>query len=937
MSAWHAPCPRACPARPRCCPARTLAVRPGVAPETFRSQLATQTRGLCWDPRAGARDPACLTMGPLSREAWAQRLGAFRASPSTFMAGADGEDLGRDLLSDLRSEKLSEQTKVSLLALSLEYPAQLWPDVPAAEAAATSLLDILVLLPPRPSALRRPLLLAATTVLASGGVLGPTSGASCRLLPLLLGLATGRDVGRGFGPISEQRPLQATACECLRELESCKPGLLGGFLGLLRSQLGQEGPIQPLSLLLALALRNTLVVQSGSGAGLKGLLMAGVSSTGSGTWDWTLVEEGHAHLQPQAPCWPATEEGACGLAMLEPSPEEVRELRASVAQLLDTSYLLTPVAQAQLLWLLGWALRGLRGQPPALFKPQLVRLLGTAQLTLLHAVLALKAAFGEALFTSQDEALLLRRLTVAAQHPALPLPTHLFYLHCLLSFPENWPLGPEGEEAAPLLLGPQLCRGLMPSLLHDPMVLLSRLHLLCLLCAEDEEEEKGHFQNLQWYLEELLAGLRQRAALDGGPRALATLCFQASYLVASCLARQPMVLTPLIQGLAQLYQARPVLAPHFVELLDRVGPELGEPLRVVLRQEVVSRPGRDEALRWHLQMLAKVAEGDAQSATLSFLQAAAAHCAHWGLQEALLKVCRALLREGGGAGLADLLQALARQLEDPDGRDHARLYYILLAHLAGPKLGVALGPSLAAPALASSLMAENQGFAAGLIVQEALAPIQLSVGPQRASGPLPVLQLQVEALEPIYSLELRFLVEGQLYAPLEPVHVPCLCPGRPAHPLFLPLRPRQPAPARLEVQALYTTPTGLTCHAHLPPLPVNFADLFLPFPQPPEGAQPGFFEGLWDSCLPKGAESRVWCPLGPQGLETLVSRYLEPFVVVARPPTSYHIAIRLPPNSMLLLRLEAPQVDGVPVALRTDDWAVLPLVGDYLRGLSVTE
>ncbi|VTJ51026.1 Hypothetical predicted protein [Marmota monax] len=702
-------------------------------------------------------------MGPLSREAWAQRLGAFRASPSAFMAGADGEDLGRDLLSDLRSEKLSEQTKVSLLALSLEYPAQLWPDVPAAEAAATSLLDILVLLPPRPSALRRPLLLAATTVLASGGVLGPTSGASCRLLPLLLGLATGRDVGRGFGPISEQRPLQATA------------------------------------------------------------------------------------------------------------------------------------------------------------------------------FLALKAAFGEALFTSQDEALLLRRLTLAAQHPALPLPTHLFYLHCLLSFPENWPLGPEGEEAAPLLLVPQLCRGLMPSLLHDPMVLLSRLHLLCLLCAEDEEEEKGPFQNLQWYLEELLDGLRQRAALDGGPRALATLCFQASYLVASCLARQPMVLTPLIQGLAQLYQARPVLAPHFVDFLDRVGPELEEPLRMVLRQEVVSRPGRDEALRWHLQMLAKVAEGDAQSATLSFLQAAAAHCANWGLQEALLKVCRALLREGGGAGLADLLQALARQLEDPDGRDHARLYYILLAHLAGPKLGVALGPSLAAPALASSLMAENQGFAAGLIVQEALAPIQLSVGPQRASGPLPVLQLQVEAREPIYSLELRFLVEGQLYAPLEPVHVPCLCPGRPAHPLFLPLRPRQPAPARLEVQALYTTPTGLTCHAHLPPLPVNFADLFLPFPQPPEGAQPGFFEGLWDSCLPKGAESRVWCPLGPQGLETLVSRHLEPFVVVARPPTSYHIAIRLPPNSMLLLRLEAPQVDGVPVALRTDDWEVLPLVGDYLRGLAVTE
>lgn len=61
-------------------------------------------------------------MGPLSREAWVQRLVAFRASPSAFMAGADGEDLGRDLLSDLRSEKLSEQTKVCLARDPCTWP-----------------------------------------------------------------------------------------------------------------------------------------------------------------------------------------------------------------------------------------------------------------------------------------------------------------------------------------------------------------------------------------------------------------------------------------------------------------------------------------------------------------------------------------------------------------------------------------------------------------------------------------------------------------------------------------------------------------------------------------------------------------------------------------------------------------------------------------------
>ena len=77
------------------------------------------------------------------------------------------------------------------------------------------------------------------------------------------------------------------------------------------------------------------------------------------------------------------------------------------------------------------------------------------------------------------------------------------------------------------------------------MALLARLHLLCLLCVEDEEKEgKGQDRSPRHYLEELLAGLRQRAALDGGPRALATLCFQASYLVAHCLAGQPVVLIP---------------------------------------------------------------------------------------------------------------------------------------------------------------------------------------------------------------------------------------------------------------------------------------------------------------------------------------------------------------------------------------------------------
>lgn len=56
-------------------------------------------------------------------------MGAFRASPSAFMAGPEGEDLGRDLLSDLRSEKLSEQTKVGLCMRPLPWPIRPPPPI----------------------------------------------------------------------------------------------------------------------------------------------------------------------------------------------------------------------------------------------------------------------------------------------------------------------------------------------------------------------------------------------------------------------------------------------------------------------------------------------------------------------------------------------------------------------------------------------------------------------------------------------------------------------------------------------------------------------------------------------------------------------------------------------------------------------------------------
>ncbi|XP_038620548.1 AP-5 complex subunit beta-1 [Tachyglossus aculeatus] len=1058
-------------------------------------------------------------MAPGSGESWAQQLAAFRTSPAAFLAGPKGENLAANLLRDLRSDKLSDQTKASLLALTLEYPAQLWPDRPSAEQAAAALLDALPLLPARASALRRPLLMAVTTVLVAGDALGPGSGASGRLLALLLRLAAGS---------LEQGALRTTACECLWELESCRPGLLAGQLGLLRALQTQANArlLQALSLLYALALRNKLralaraacdwlpedaearpgpcdwMLAGSEGerrqisaraadwsespatrdwlpedarnaprrsdwtlAGSKGerWQISAQAADWSGSpaardWlpedarnaprrsDWTLAEsEGERRqISAQAADWsgspaardwlpqdaragprrsdwtlagsegerrqisaraadwsgsPAARDwlpqdarngprrsdwtlagsegerrqisaqaadwsgssaacdwlpqdaealpGRCdwtpvgGVSDTAPlRPEDAKELRVALAQLLDASYLLTAPAQGVLLGLLSHVVGVVRGQPPALFKPQLVRLLGTAHPCLLHAVLGLKAAFGEALFTGQDEALLLRRLVAAAQHPSLPPPARLFHLHCLLHFPENRPLGPTGEEGTPVLLTPRLAAGLFPSLLQEPPALLARLGLLCLLCLEEPgDREDG--QRTLGYLRGLLAGLRRAAAHPRGPRATATLCFRATCLVARCFSARPALLEELSGGLARLYRARPSLAPHFVDLLDQAGEALAGPLGARLQREAVEGPGGPGALPWHLQILARVAGGHPPGPTLAFLRGAAGPGGGWAREQALLRVGRALLRAGAGgigSGLADLLQELARSLGDPDGRDRARLYYSLLTHLGGPKLGAALGPSPCAPALCSSLAAESAGFAAALTVQEeGRAPLRLSRAEAGDPGPeASRLLLRMEALEPLYALELRFRVLEPHLEPLPAVHVPHLRPGAPSPPLHLALRPRRPYPACLAVSALYATPAGLTCHAVLPPLHVAFADLFLTFALPaPAEARASLFDQLWASCLPEGAESRVWWPVGPAELEGFVAEHLGPFVVVASPPSSFLVAIRLPPASRLLLRVEGAGRTGARVALRTDDWGLLPHAGEYLRGLVV--
>uniref|UniRef100_H9GSG6 AP-5 complex subunit beta-1 n=1 Tax=Anolis carolinensis TaxID=28377 RepID=H9GSG6_ANOCA len=325
--------------------------------------------------------------------------------------------------------------------LLLEFPRLLCPDPKAGQEAAASLVALFARLGPSPAkaSLRRHLLFAAGTVLVATEAFAEACPTSRQYLALLLRLAADLNDQRG-GPA--ERPVRMAACECLRELEAGCPGLLSGRLEALRSfQRREASPAhQGYALLYGAALRNGVLLLAKRGTGSLGGLLAGKEDL----------------------AWGPGEVSAAGLdrLVLLPSPGDLKELKSVVSALLDGSFSLSPAAQSHLLWHLAQAVSVVRTQSPAIFKAQLVRLFGTADVALQHAILQLKALFTDSLFTAER-----RGLPAAA--PGRPA------------------LGSSADEELPVLLTPRTASGLSRALPGHGTV-LARLNLLCLVCVESE-------------------------------------------------------------------------------------------------------------------------------------------------------------------------------------------------------------------------------------------------------------------------------------------------------------------------------------------------------------------------------------------------------------------------------------------------------------------
>ncbi|KAM9299318.1 AP-5 complex subunit beta-1 [Gastrophryne carolinensis] len=918
-------------------------------------------------------------MAERTSASWARTIAAFCSSPKSFLSGTTVESFLDDLLKDLKSDSLNEQTKVLMLNLFLEYPMLLHPDKATGELTAEILMNILQQMSPSGKSItfRCHLLLAIETVLITTDNFNWNCRVAQDFASLLMHLTSDiNDKKQG----SSNRALRVTACECLRELEHCYPGLLSQRLEQFYTLQQQEltSAHQSYTVLYSLALKDAIQILAQKEGPSNGTLKQMLMSNGSFVWSAT---KDMKDLQPG--------EQLC----LLPSTNETKELKSILALLLEDSYLLPAVCQNILFWQIIQIVAMVRTISPVLFKPQLVRLFGTKDISCFHSILQMKAVFTDSLFTAEDEHFLLQRLVGMTQHPLLSTPVKLFYLDCLLHFPENRPLNSNPGENLPVLLTVQMTASLFPNVFNDSSTMLCRQNLLSMVYLESEgyHSERG----IEYLLEHILS--LYSMVNHSAAREITATFFRSVYLFIRYFHFCERHMSNLTETLLELYKSHNFLAPYFINLINEAQNLLEFQswpgvFSKALQSYIVDLPVGKltmESLRWHLKVLSRVAQENTilQTSTVLFLrrvvfQSDLCHKGDWGLGNALLSVCKHVLQHEHVnvvfINLADLLQYLMHHFEDIDIQDHARLYYILLTNVSNEKLCKILNMSpMGGPTKTrslSSIMTESENFSTLLTVHTTqktilqLRPVPEvvsslpSCGEETLSNEYPLeeyhqhLSCHYSSLLALkYHLTFKGDVEAKYnkllcivlqldltdgnYEQISDINIPCLYADRKPPVVTISIVPKEPYPSVLVVNATFSTEDGLTYHTRLEPLHITFPELFVPLSLPPSCPRDGryhLFVRLWHALKPtehNDCEESIFChKMSAQTLQDMVLNHFSKFVV-SRHENEYKIAILLPPKFHILAHTRW-QEDMACFSIRTDHWQLLPYFNSHLLELS---
>ncbi|XP_041946405.1 AP-5 complex subunit beta-1-like isoform X1 [Alosa alosa] len=837
---------------------------------------------------------------------WSQRISAFSLSPSQFLSSITSDSFLAELLRELRDDKASDNTKVLLLSPFLEHPTILCPTVSVGEETALELMSVLAQTPPKAVSLKCNLMVAISTVLICTTCMERQPKVAEDYLDQLF--HTIEDTNDHRGGLSLQ-PIRATSCECLREMEMSYPGLLSQRLETLYQLKQLETTVvhQAYSALYTLTLKNAVFLlcqkEEVANADLKTVLCA---NEGFG---WKAI---HKPLPPAI------------FSQMEEIPQlrtgvDCKELKSIVSSLLEESYLLTPMSQAALLRELVDIVSMVPSLSPALFKSQLLRLFGTAQVELVHATLMMKSAFTDSLFSPDDENFFLKRLVCMAQHPLLNIPEKLFYIDCIRHFPENRPISSQGDESLPVLVTPRLTISLLPTVFNDSSTMLCRLKLMCMVYLEADEGEDS--KGVAYLFDHLMALLK--IVDNHGRREMVVTAFRAVFIFLTYFSQMENLPEVLIQKLSELYSRQCRLAPNLINLCDRIQGCMEDSVWSVkllksLQRLVVDMPPSQLTLQnfsWHLKILkrAAVEKQIPQGSSLYFLLKVLYHSSlcergGWKVGNAILAVCRNLLlhpcvnQASVSAELADLLHHMAGHYDDTDIRDHARFYYTLLTNLSLEKLSGVLVQSQeggqAKVRSLSAIMAETEGLSSHLTIHPTSGPVLQFVRLQHVSFPpvtystedttavenvldhyrsqfsdadfasevtlkykLAYLGETEPLFEKLFSICLSFDLKDSNYEDMCDIHVPCLFRDRKPPEVSLKLKPKQPYPTCFKASAVFSTEDGLTWQTQLPDVKVCFPDIFLPMPVPVGSSssyKENVFDRLWeDICATEADRSAI--------------------------------------------------------------------------------
>ncbi|CAH2319859.1 AP-5 complex subunit beta-1 [Pelobates cultripes] len=923
-------------------------------------------------------------MAERSNTSWVRTVSSFHASPKSFLSNVAPDAFLDELITDLTSETINEQTKVLMLNLFLEFPNHLCPDQSTGEKTTELLLNILkpMLKSGKSVPFRCHLLLAIETVLITTDNFNLTCKVAQEFASMLMHITA--DINdRKQGAVNRQ--LRVTACECLRELENCYPGFLCDRLETLYYMHQQEITYihQSYTILYTVALKNAVQVLARRGGPNNGMLK--VILTSNKYFFWNATEKSRV-LQS------TSGEQA---VLLAPN-SETKEIKSVLALLLEDSYLLSPICQNTLFWQITQIVSMISSVSPVVFKSQLVRLFGTMDISFFHSILQMKAVFTDSLFTSEDEHFLLKRLVGMTQHPLLSTAVKLFYLDCLLHFPENRPLNSNPGENLPVLLTVQMTSSLFPTIFNDYSTMLCRQNLLSMVYLENEG---CHSETGIGFLFEHLMSLYSMVHRNGNCDITSTF-FRAFYLFVRYFNSCEKYMENLIKVLLELYRSQSSLAPYFINLINETQILLefhSWPISLskALQKLIVDLPLEKQnvkCLGWHLQVLARVAQENTiqQKKTVSFLKRVAVQSGicqrgDWKAGNAVLSVCKNLLQhqhlDSVFMLLADLLQYLMHHFEDIDIQDHARLYYILLTNVASDKLTKVLtmspvkGKSKARSL--SSIMTENENFSTLLTIHNTPCTVlQLCTVP-KVSNDFPVcseasvldnstsdhlleeynkqliersffLTMKYHLsfkgdIEPknhqVFCIALEFEQVDSCYEPISEITVPCLILGREPPVVTLYIIPKDPYPSVIHVNATYDNQDGLTYNTCLEPLQIKFPDIFLPLPLPsscPEISRAQLFDKLWLTLQPDESnqcEDSTFCyNVLQKSLYDVAQSYFSNFVVVYK-GDEYKIGLFLPPQFHILMHIKSEK-DIAKFSIRTDNWKLLPLLNSHLLNIT---